>query len=43
VFPHLDQILRGQADFFAVHANDDAGVGLDGKSAADQAVLCMAA
>jgi len=31
VFSHLDQILRGEADFFAVHANDDAGVGLDGK------------
>jgi len=28
---HLDQVLRGQADFFAVHANDDAGVGADGK------------
>ena len=31
---HLDQILRGQTDFFAVHANDYAGVGSDGK------VLC---
>jgi len=43
VFPHLDQVLRCQADFFAVHANDYAGVGSDGKSAADQAALCMVA
>ena len=42
MFPHIDQILRGQADFFAVHANKDAAVGLDGKYAAEQAVLSMA-
>ena len=39
---YLDQILRGQVDFFAIHTYD-AGVGLDGKSAADQVVLSMAA
>jgi hypothetical protein len=43
LFPHLDQVLCGKADFFAIHANDDAGVGSDGKSAADQLVFCLPA
>ena len=29
LLPHLDQVLRGQAYFFAIHTNDDAGVGFD--------------
>ena len=29
LLPHLDQVLRGQAHFFAIHTHDDAGVGFD--------------
>ena len=29
LLPQLDQVLSGQADFFAIHTYDDAGVGFD--------------